>query len=421
MLLWQTFPPSLRLIIMWHLQLFITSILTLLSVQLFAQQKDSIVSIHSIDYNADTVQESYTNTITYQNGKEVSNVSIHYWGTDNWRDSTTIVTTYTADGKPLLQTKKYVAPDECPQEITGISLPVISAFSFVLEDSLPEIAFIPPVLCKIHYYDTLVFSDTMEVKNAVYEDHNSQLRTTDIVVYYPDHQIKTEMNYSDGKLDMVSYYQYVYDRQGRPVKIFKRIYDHNIFTSTETHQAWYNGKPFETYRKSLSSNDSLHFSSFERQYDNHFNQIAYVWFQNGVFFGSGTNRFSDDGHMLEANTYNADSSLQNHHEYRWKFSRNTTEHWMSQNYQNNTDLNGFSYARYDTIRTPTTVEIRYSGKRIVKPKDRFKSYRAKACTLSQVNIYDKQKRLLEVRNFDYETGKISSITRYTYSYETIDF
>lgn len=255
----------------------------------------------------------------------------------------------------------------------------------------------------------------MEVKNAVYEDHNSRMRTTDTVVYYPGHLMKSEVSYSDGKLNQSKQYRYVCDAQGQPVKIVTRINDRNAITSTETHQAWYNGKSFETYRKSVSGNDSLHFSTFERQYDSQFNQIAYVWFQNGVFFGSGTNRFSDDGHMLEANTYNADSSLQNHHEYRWKFSRNTTEHWMSQNYQHSTDLNGFSYARYDTIRTPETIEVRCSGKRIEKPKHRFKSYKAKACTPSQIIIYDKQNRLLEVQNFDYETGKVGSVTTYSYS------
>ncbi|ASS49679.1 MAG: hypothetical protein A3D31_01760 [Candidatus Fluviicola riflensis] len=70
--------------------------------------------------------------------------------------------------------------------------------------------------------------------------------------------------------------------------------------------------------------------------------------------------------------------------------------------------------RYDTIRTPETIEIRSSGIRIENPRHRFKSHKAKNCQLSQVIIYDRRNRYLEIKNLD-ETGKVSSVTMYSYS------
>ncbi|MES2555867.1 MAG: hypothetical protein V4604_06945 [Bacteroidota bacterium] len=396
---------------MLNARLFLASLLALCFSPLSAQETDSIVSIHSVDYEADTVESSYTNVITYRKGKEISNIMVEYWGTDIWRDSTTTLTTYDADGKPLLRTTRSVSYFMCEEKIVNDSP---WTFPALVENSDPEKVSNPYNQCYIYFHDTTVFYGAMETRRGIYEHEDTKMYSYDTVLYYPDHLIKAEINYPDGKFHQSKHYRYVCNEQGKPVKTFIRVNNRNELTSIETHQIYEGSKPHETYQKTIFGNDSTHFSSFERKYDKHFNQIAYTWFQNGAFFGSGTSPYSEDGYMLENNTYNADSSLCDHHEYRWKFSPNTTEHWSSQNYRHSTDLNGFSYGHYDTIRTPETIEVRISGKRIEHPKHRFKSYKAKDCQLSQVIIYDNRKRYREIKNFD-ETGKVSSVMMYNYS------
>ncbi len=384
-------------------QLFIAGFLSLFCLQLHAQ-KDSVVTRYSTDYEGGAIQSTYTSIIRYRDGKEITNIVIDHG------DSLIVSTTYDPNGKPLLRTSREIALDyrENPVQKSPWVLPEFS------EDSSPE--YEEYLVYNTYYYDTTVFYDLMEVKNSIYHGDDFTNCSNDTIYYYPNHQVKEERRYAEGKLNYTKEYRYVYDDQGRPVKTFTLINDRGSITSTEMHHIYDGEKPYETYRKSFTGDDSLHFNLFERVYDDRFNQIAYRWFQNGVFYKSGTSQFDATGHMIENNTYHADSSREDHHEYRWKCSPSITEFWMSQDYEDDRGYNGLSYARHDTIRTPETIKVRSSGRRIEDPAQRFNSFKAADCLLDQLLVYDRQKRLLEVKNFD-ETGKVSSIITYTYSRE----
>lgn len=374
------------------------------------QTKDSVVVIHSRDFQDDTLAENWTQTIKYRNGKEYFNQTINYYGS-LWDDSTLVETFYDDNGKKTYSRKTVISLDECVQE------PVVNdnwnIYYFIPDTIVQEIK--PVKICNSHFYSITSFNDSMDVTLTDFRSPHYSLKVYDTVKYYPNHQKKSEVTYQDSVYYEGRNYYYQYDEQDRIIENKTEILKHSqVQNSWITKYFYHKDQQLDYYWKFYQANDTLHFKEAIRIYNDQFLQSEYRSLQDGKIVDFMKINYTKEGKQSELTHYNADSSKRDYQTYFWKKSPNREELWRFNDYKHYTEYNGYYYSRTDTIRKKGTTEIQsYSVNDTPKKIRKQKSVMKWRMKLYTIQVFDEFNRLKLIRHLD-GNGKIESELTYDY-------
>lgn len=386
-----------------------------LSLSSSAQEQDSVVTTFTIDYEADTIYGTNEFTVRYQNGLEVYSLNVQCNG-KSFFDSTMVTTTYDNSGKKIKSVSRSVI-----QEICEIIPPVTTNyFTFSFEEfeseksvqAEPTYFYCPKVSTTTTYY-----FDEFHTKEFFYISNADTIHNQDTVYYYPNRLPKTELQYRNGKLLTQIEYSYQYDEQGREIEI--TTIDNKPYYKVKTifvvGYVYYDNEKINSYSYTYKNNSTVKWREFKRIFNDKYQQTGYLLYEDDKLESFGKIKYSKDGHQSELSVYKGDSTLLSHTQGWWKSGKNKTEYWSVREKQVSEELNGYHYSRIDTLKTKNTIEVRsYNSSHNKKVKKR-KSPSLSDCKLTQLVIYDHKKRLLSNSNYDYYTGKLSSVTLITYS------
>ena len=392
--------------------LIITLFLSLSSI---AQEQDSVVTTYTIDYEADTIYGTNEFSVRYQNGLEVYSLNVQCNG-KSFFDSTIVTTTYDKNGKKIKSVTRNVIQEIC--ETLPQVEPNYFYFSFEEIETDKSVPTEPSYYyCPKVYIITIFYYEDLEVKEFYYGVENDTILYQDTIYYYSNHLPKTELHYENGKLLTQKEYTYQYDEQGREIEtttteIKPEFNSQNVFIVGYVYN---NKEKLNSYSYNYAENSTVKWREFKRIFNEKYQQTGYLIYEYDKLESFGKIKYSKDGHQSELSVYKGDSTLLSHTQGWWKSGKNKTEYWSVREKQVSEELNGYHYSRIDTLKTQNTIEVRsYNSSHNKKVKKR-KSPSLSDCKLTQLVIYDHKKRLLSNSNYDYYTGKLSSVTLITYS------
>jgi hypothetical protein len=376
-----------------------------------AQIADSIVTVHSTDYEGDTIAARYEIVTHFWKGKEIFKQDIQFKSENEWSDSTTTISYYSTEGKPLRSTTNAISSSWCHR----YELPPFDErqvyFNTYLFPETSKVVYFP---CKNYFTETKEFTDSTEIGHSVYKDEDTEILYYDTILYFNNHLIRSNAHYQGQQKQTLKTYSYEYDSLGRNVMIREHVEDRGSVRISENHQIFKDQTPFTTlsiYRLYPDTNNSR---EFERYYDDQFRQIKYVQRKFGVFEGYGTTEYDSNGHSTISKTYGPDSTLRDHHVAHWVEKKNSLECWYKQNYFSSDENDGIGYRLLDTTYNGQFSIVKSYGVRHNKRVDQWKRPRKKELILGYTVVKDKYGRDVEITHFD-TTGKVTYALKYTYS------
>jgi hypothetical protein len=377
--------------------------------------KDSVVTSHLIDYEADTISHVADQVIRYRNGNEIYNLTVGFDG-KKWSDSALIQTTYNSVGEKIKVTKKIVYYGECESPARSYRDEANPWDPGYFSDSI-----IPGVIypCPSRYNSTTNFSSDMAITYSSYRRGMDSTFEIDTAFYFANHLIKTFVKYPNGKFRSRVDYDYKFDKDG-VVSEYKIVQHGEATNRTSITRNIYRGKdtiPF--YMFGYEVDDTTKNSCALWIYNDKFQQTGFKRWQDGKLIAFITISYTDDGYQKESISYQADSTINAHFKYWWKRSGGTTEYWSCLEYSGNgmSEYNGNGYNRYDTLRTlGKTIVHSYTAKCPGKPEEQISPPLSK-CPPFDYLIFDKHNRLIYQKNYQDKPGKVSYFATFKYSWE----
>ena len=261
--------------------------------------------------------------------------------------------------------------------------------------------------CPITYTTNTEFIDSLWVTQTQYRKSNSH--KYDSVWFHVNGLKRREVNYIDSNREQLYVYSYKYGPEGslqfKTLQIYRYTDNYSIFNYVRRGRDTIN-----IYSMSRDNKDTT-IGSYSRTLLDTNTGKSYFWlFQNGRLLQFSVNSPLPNNSGYSLKLYDGDSTNSEHHiEYIiQKDSPGLSERWVFQPGNNN-------YSRTDSALTNGLLTVKTYTKKYNLQVGSNVSFPTSQCKLLNCVIYDEKRRLKEIKQYDYNSFKLSSMRRYSYS------
>lgn len=364
------------------------------------QKDDSIVTFKDITYDNGAPSSSNVTIQMYRHQRLIFEGSVAYTK-GKWTDSVAKYIKYDGNNRMTSIFSRMTENEECDrtkENLQAEKSPI---------SNTPERSKSTKYYCPTTYTASTEFFDSLQVTHTQY--NNSNFQKHDSVWFHANGLKKRAVNYNNYTREQIEIYSYKftpYDNlQTKTLQIYRYTGGYLIYNYVRRGHDTVN-----VYTMSRDNNDTTIGSYSRTMLDTITGKSYYWWYLNGKLtrYSISTPFPNNSGYTLK--TYEGDSTnFENHIEYIIQKDRpGLSERWMFQPENNN-------YSRTDSVLNNGLMTVNTYTKKYNLAIGNYVSFPPSQCKLLNSVIYDEKRRLKEIRQYDYNSFKISSVRRYGYS------